>query len=181
MLAIKKHKGNRSKPNALDAQIFRVNVGYIGSILEQEVGLKFLSVEKLGLENIQKSKLTGEELIIDGFHQEEAAIDKMLQSDNAVSFESTGVHPYLQNMLASLRIKYNVKLIKIYAPLGKCYERIKCRDQSLHIPISNSLLKKINESAEKVIFNWDLELDNSKKLTINEIARVGWALIGRVP
>tara|TARA_B110000879_G_C11069656_1_gene470167 strand:- start:674 stop:829 length:156 start_codon:yes stop_codon:yes gene_type:complete len=27
---------------------------YIGSILEQEVGLKFLSVEKLGLKNVQK-------------------------------------------------------------------------------------------------------------------------------
>ena len=149
---------------------------YIGSILEQEVGLKFLSVEKLGLENIQESKLTGDELIIDGFHQEEDAIDKMLQRDNAVSFESTGVHPYLQNMLANLRIKFNVKLIKIYTPLTKCYERIKCRDQSLHIPISVELLKIINESAEKVVFNWDLELDNSEKLTINQIASVGLAL-----
>ena len=150
---------------------------YIGSILEKEVGLKFLSVEKLGLENIRKSKLTGDKLIIDSFHQEEAAIDEILQSDNAVSFESTGVHPYLQNILASLRIKYNVKLIKIYTPLGRCYERIKCRDRSLHIPISDGLLKKINESSAKVIFKWDLELDNSEKLTVAEIARVGRTLL----
>ena len=150
---------------------------YIGSIWEKEVGLTFLSVEKLGLENIQKSKLTGDELIIDGFHQEEAAIDKILQSNNAVSFESTGVHPYLLNILANLRNKYNVKLIKIYTPLGECYERIKCRDQRLHIPISDSLLKKINQRAEKVIFNWDLELDNSEKLTVAEITRVGRALV----
>ena len=149
----------------------------IGSILEKEMGLKFLSVEKLGLENIRASKLTGDELIIESFHQEEAAIDNILQGDNAVSFESTGVHPYLLNMLARLRTKYNVKLIKIYAPLEACYERIKCRDQDLHIPISDSLLKKINERAAKVIFNWDLELDNSKKLTIAEIARVGSLLL----
>ena len=83
---------------------------YIGSLLEKEIGLKFLSVEKLGLENIPKSKLIGNERIKESFRQEEAAIDEILQYHNAVSFESTGVHPWLQNILASLRTKYNVKL-----------------------------------------------------------------------
>lgn len=36
---------------------------YIGSLLEIEIGLKFLSVEKLGLGNIPKSKRKGEKLI----------------------------------------------------------------------------------------------------------------------
>jgi shikimate kinase len=142
---------------------------YIGSVLEKEIGLKFLSVEKLGLENIPKSKLSGEELIREGFHQEEAAIDKILQSCNAVSFESTGAHPYLQNILANLRTKYEVKLIKIDTPLEKCYERIKRRNASLHIPVSDESLKCINEAAIKASFDWDLEIDNSEKLTINEI------------
>jgi hypothetical protein len=87
------------------------------------------------------------------------------------------VHPYLQNILARLRMKYNVKLIKIYTPLEQCYERIKCRDPNLHISISDNLLKKINESAAKVIFNWDLKLDNSVKLTVAEIVRIGRALV----
>ncbi len=142
---------------------------YIGSILEKEIGLKFLPVEKLGLENIQKSKLTGEELIKEGFHQEESAIDEILKSNNAVSFESTGVHPYLQNILSSLRTKYNVRLIKIYTPLEKCYERIKHRDQSLQLPVSDDLLKRINEGAANVIFKWDLEIDNSAELDIKDI------------
>ena len=142
---------------------------YIGSLLEKESGLKFLSVEKLGLENIPKSKLIGNERIKESFHQEEAAIDEILQYHNAVSFESTGVHPYLQNILASLRTKYNVKLVKIYTPLETCYERIKHRDPNTQIPVSDDLLKDINEKAANVIFNWDIELDNSEKLTIKEI------------
>ena len=142
---------------------------YIGSILEKEIGIKFLPVEKLGLENIKKSRLTGDELIKEGFHQEEAAIDEIFQNNNAVSFESTGVHPYLQNILSNLRAKYNVKLIKIYTPLEKCYERIKYRDQSLQIPVSDELLKRINEGAVNVAFNWDLEIDNSAELNIKEI------------
>ncbi len=143
---------------------------YIGSLLESQFDIKFLSVEKLGLENIPKSKLTGDELIKEGFQHEEAAIDEILKNQNSVSFESTGAHPYLQNILSSLRTKYNVKLVRIYAPLEICYERIKQRNPSLQIPVSDELLKSINENAEKVTFVWDLELDNSEKLSVKEIA-----------
>lgn len=144
---------------------------YIGSLLEKEIGLKFLSVEKLGLANIPKSKLKGEKLIQEGFHQEEAAIDEILKTHNAVSFESTGVHPYLHNVLVRLRGKFNVKLIRIYAPLEICYERVKSRDQNAHIHVSDELLKKINDNAVRANFDWDLELDNSDKLTALEIVR----------
>ncbi len=144
---------------------------YIGSLLEKEIGLKFLSVEKLGLANIPKSKLKGEKLIQEGFHQEEAAIDEILKIHNAVSFESTGAHPYLHSVLARLRGKFNVKLIRIYAPLEICYERVKSRDQNAHIYVSEVLLKKINENAVRATFDWDLELDNSDKLTALEIVR----------
>ena len=128
-----------------------------------------MPVEKLGLENINKSKLTGEELIKEGFDQEKAAIDEILKIHNAVSFESTGVHPYLHNILSNLKAKYNVKLIKIYTPLEKCYERIKSRDQSQQLPVSECLLKQINEAAVNASFNWDLEIDNSTKLIANEL------------
>ena len=142
---------------------------FIGSTLEKEIGLKFLPVEKLGLENIKKSKLTGDDLIIEGFDQEEAAIDEILKTHNAVSFESTGVHPYLHNILSNLKAKYKVKFIKIYTPLEKCYERIKSRDQSQQLPVSESLLKQINEAALNASFNWDLEFDNTEKMAIEDI------------
>ena len=92
-------------------------------------------------------------------------MDEILKSHDAVSFESTGVHPYLHNILSSLRTKYNVKLIRIYTPLEKCYERIKNRDQSQQLPVSENLLKEINEATVKASFNWDLEIDNSIDLS----------------
>jgi len=52
-------------------------------------------------------------------------------------------------------------LIRIYAPLKICYERVKSRDQNAHIPISDELLKKFNDNASRATFDWDLELDNS--------------------
>ncbi|KFF58325.1 hypothetical protein JF66_19375, partial [Cryobacterium sp. MLB-32] len=51
---------------------------HIGNLLERAFGIAFLSVEKLGLGNIPKSKLTGIDLLKEGFHQEEAEIDRIL-------------------------------------------------------------------------------------------------------
>ena len=92
-----------------------------------------------------------------------------LKTHHAVSFESTGVHPYLQKILSNLEAKYIVKFIKIQMPLKICYERINHRDESQQLPVSESLLKQINEAAENAVFNWDLVLNNTEKMTIDDI------------
>lgn len=142
---------------------------FTGQLLEQELGIKFLNVERIGLENIAKSKLTGLQLIIETFDLEEIAMDQILMKNPNVSFESTGAHEYFYIFLDRLRTKYNVKLIRIFTPLEICSERIKQRDSSVHIPVSDEMIQIINEKAARVELSWDLVLDNSNQASKEQI------------
>jgi len=142
---------------------------HVGTIVEKHLGIRFLNVDKLGLENIPKSKLLGEELIEEGFHFEEAKIAEILQTEDSVVFESTGAHAYFFVVLSRLRARYTVKLIRISAPLNKCCERINHRDKAQNIPVSSELIQSINERSVKVQLPWDLELDNSVNLSESAI------------
>lgn len=142
---------------------------HIGQLLQKECGLYFLNVEKLGIQNIPKSKLSGDELIQEGFHFEEAEIDRILLTEDHISFENTGAHPYFYVVLNRLHAKYEIHLIKIFSPLNKCMLRIKSRDASAHIPVSDELIQSINLRAEKVELDWRLILDNSNQLKDTEI------------
>lgn len=143
---------------------------HVGMVIEKYFGIPFLNVDKLGLENIPKSKLLGEDLIKEGFHFEEAKIAEILQTKDSVAFETTGSHAYFFVVLDRLRSNYAVKLIRVFAPFDKCHERMANRDQTKNIPVSSELIQSINERALKVRLPWDLELDNS--VDISEIAVV---------
>jgi shikimate kinase len=145
---------------------------YIGSLLEKETGLKFLSVEKLGLENTKRSKLTGYEREKESFHEEEAEIDRILARENAMSFEATGSSDYFLTVLGRLRSRYEVKLVRIVSPLDACYRRIKQRDAKAHLPVSEEMIKRINEKAAKVDLDWDLTIDNSGQPAGEQIVAV---------
>ncbi|MBB5641134.1 hypothetical protein [Cryobacterium roopkundense] len=142
---------------------------HIGTLLERAFDITFLSVEKLGLANIPQSTLTGRELLQEGFHQEEVEIDRILAGTDAMSCESTGAAEYFYVVLERLRSKYDVKLLRIYSPLETCYQRVHDRDQTAHIPVSEQLLRSINEQAATVDLNWDLQIDNSRPLPEWEI------------
>ena len=143
---------------------------HVGTVLEKHFGIPFLNVDTLGLENIPKSQLLGEDLIKEGFHCEEAKITEILQTEDSVAFEATGSHAYFFVVLNRLRSSYAIKLIRVFAPLYKCRERIVNRDQTKNIPVSKELIQSINERALKVQLPWDLELDNS--VDISEVAIV---------
>ncbi len=142
---------------------------HIGALLEKEIGLKFLSVEKLGLENSKRSKLTGYERVKESFHEEEEEIDRILAQEDAMTFEATGSSEYFFTVLERLRSKYNVKLIRIFSPLAACYRRIKQRDANAHLPVSEEMIKTINEKASKVALDWALTIDNSDQPPAEQI------------
>lgn len=134
---------------------------HIGTILEQEPGLKFLRVEPLALSYIEQFGLPEGGLKRDGFDLEEAAIHEIMATDDAVIFEATGSSIYFPSVLENLGGLYTVKLVRIYCPLDICFDRVKKRDIAGHHFVSDEKIRVINEKAAGMIFDWALEIDNS--------------------
>ena len=61
-----------------------------------------------------------------------------------------------------------MKLIKIETTFKTCLKRVKSRDASNHIPISDDFIEQINLEASKVDLKFDTVVDNEKS-TDNEI------------
>ncbi|MBI5510409.1 MAG: shikimate kinase [Deltaproteobacteria bacterium] len=135
---------------------------FIGTLAGKELGLPFLRVEPIFLENIRGSRLTGDALDAEGYAKVGVAVDAALCTESGLVIESTGAATAFPGFLETLRSKYEVLLVAIRAPLAVCLARVRGRDQSAHIPVSDDRVGEINDRAARVELPWDLEIDNSQ-------------------
>ncbi len=142
---------------------------YIGNLLEQELGIKFLRVEQLLLKHIEKNGLSNKKLTRDGFDIEEKALADALIIEDTVIFEATGSSIYMPSVLENLAKNYELKLIKISCPLNICFERVKNRSQQHQFKVEDEIVRQINKKAAKVVLDWDLVIDNSEPATKQNI------------
>lgn len=134
-----------------------------GSVLEKHLNVKFLRIEPIFLEMLrQEPGLTGIPMEQRGFQIVLEKLDELAQSHSTLCIESTGTAHTFPELLATLRQSFRVFLIRVKAPLRTCIERVRTRDTSAHIPVSDHRLNEINERALLVDLSWDLEIDNSE-------------------
>jgi len=139
---------------------------YIGTLIQKEFGIKFLRVEDIWM-NLKQNRFT-DEYETEGFRSVEHEIDKQLIDSDQITIESIGTTESFQSFLNSLHSKYKLKLIKIEASPDTCLERIKSRNASLHVPVSDYTIEKINQEALGVDLEFDLVIDNESSYE-NEI------------
>jgi predicted ABC-type ATPase len=133
---------------------------FVGALAEAELGVRFLRVEPIFLEHQRTSALAGAARDADGYAKVRVAIDDVLRREPRVVVESTGASPAFAPFLAALRSAYDVRLVAIRAPPDRCLERVRTRDASGHIPVSDDRVAEINARAAGVELPWDLEIDN---------------------
>jgi len=139
---------------------------YVGSLLQEKLNIKFFRVENVWL-SLKSERLTNE-YILEGFGLVEREIDKLLLNKNRIIIESTGTTDYFSTFINKLETKYDLKIVKIQTSPELCLQRIKSRDSSNHVPISDDIVKKINQDALKINLKYDLIIDNEKS-TDNKI------------
>jgi shikimate kinase len=133
---------------------------YIGSRIEQLTGVKFLRVEPLWLQLAE-----GE----DGWGRVEREIDKLFHQHDKVIIESLGAGDGFNRMYATLKDKYEVKLVKVETNLDECLRRVQSRDSADHIPASDDKVREYNRIAASVDHPWDGILDNNGPATDEDI------------
>jgi len=139
---------------------------YIGNLIQGNLGIKFFCVEDVW-RTLKSERLT-DEYIREGFRLVEKAIDNLLSGSDQVIIESTGTTEYFNYFLKRLKSKYDLKLIKIETTFKTCLKRVKSRDASIHLPVSDDIIEQINLEASKVDLKFDTIIENERS-TDNEI------------
>ncbi|HEY9816669.1 MAG TPA: AAA family ATPase [Candidatus Obscuribacterales bacterium] len=145
---------------------------FIGTALESHLKIKFLNIESIFLDLLrQKPDLNGIAMEHQGFQLVLDQLDKLALIHPTLCIESTGTAQTFSDLMATIRQHFRVVLVRVYAPLETCLERVKARDAAIHLPVSEARLRQINAYAAAVTAPWDVELDNSAFLPETAIAQ----------
>ena len=147
---------------------------HIGTLVQQELGIVFIRIEDLWVK--LKEERFSNEYLRKGFSQVEKEINNKFKETNTLIVESTAASTEFHNLLSRLKANYEVKLIQIIAPLDLCLERIKKRDQSIHIAVSEAQIEEINRISSSADLPFDLTIKNDKT-TDDEIIKKFSSLI----
>lgn len=132
----------------------------IGALLEERLGLRFVRVEPLFLALREALGPGHPDFERRGFEAVRERLTAELARADTVCFESTGASKHLAWVLAELRRLATVLVVQVVAERGQCIQRILQRDASIHIPVSDDEVERVNALAFQVDLPWAARVDN---------------------
>ncbi len=133
---------------------------FIGSFIQERFGIRFLRVEDWAKAIKKSREVTDEVYLAEVFDCIETGVRKALLSSDHVVFESTGLTDHFDRMLASFRNDCKVTTIGISANSALCLQRVRSRNSSIHIAVSDDMVLQINEKVEKKDIETDFQIVN---------------------
>lgn len=150
----------------------------IGTLLEERLGLRFVRTEPIFLSVRKALGAQNPDYERHGFQAVLARMYEELTAVDTLCFESTGASASFPWLVAELGKRADVLPVRVLAEPAQCLERIHGRDASLHIPLGDDQVTRINELALRVTAPWALELDNSGAFDADVVVRQMGALLG---
>ena len=135
---------------------------YIGNIVRELYGITFIRVEDIALKIKQNRAVDDESYHKDVFAQIESHIRSVIVNNPIIIFESLGLTPHFDNMLENLKGDFRVICINVKVSPELCLERIKNRDKSIQIDISDEEILKINSLILEKNMLCDYEIENNE-------------------
>lgn len=90
-----------------------------------------------------------------------ARVAQELPLHASICIESTGASTDFPGFLEALGRMADVILVQVRAELPQCLDRVRSRDRSIHIPVSDDQVDRINARAAEVRLPWAAAIDNS--------------------
>lgn len=147
---------------------------FIGSLMDKEFGINFIRVEDWAKKIKKDRDVDNQAYLKQVFEEIEKGIRESLVDKDKIVFESTGLTEYFDQMIQSLKRDFQVTTIGVYADSTICLERVKSRDQDIHINVSDDQVQMINHKVRERNFETDFSIINenkSEKELINEIGK----------
>jgi shikimate kinase len=126
---------------------------HIGMLVSQHTNIHFVGVEPIWLQ-----LAPGE----DGWQKVATAIEDDFRTHKYVMIESLGAGEDFQNFYRLLAARYAIKMIRVYADIDTCLERVRARSRTDHIAVSDEKVAEYNRIAAGVTYDWALEIDNNQ-------------------
>lgn len=150
----------------------------IGQLLALELGVRFLRVEPLFLQVRSALGPAHPDYERRGFEAVVSALVDALAGHDTVCLESTGASEHLPWLLSEIRKVARLHLVRVRASPAQCLDRIRGRDASLHIPVSDDQVGRINALAAAVDLPWSAEIENGGPFDGRGIVEQVRALLG---
>ncbi len=135
---------------------------FIGTLVDRRLQIPFLRVEDIALQVKKERQYHDVDYIQEVFQSIEQAVREKLKTVEEVIFESTGLTDAFDQMLLRLQGDYRVVLIQVKTELEECLRRVKTRDQSIHVNVSDEHVRAINLQAASKNLNFAGVLDNNQ-------------------
>jgi shikimate kinase len=134
---------------------------HIGRILERSLGVLFFHVEPLWMDYYAECKAAGRQPSIpEGITKVHPRIADALRTHQHVCVETTGASPEILNGLLSLKHSSKTLVVRVFAPLEVCLERIAARDQTHQIPMDAESIRKVYALSTSAALEPELTLEN---------------------
>lgn len=145
---------------------------HIGMDLARMFGADFLRVEKIWQDmSPDKMEFDSPAFMAEGIRRTLIAVSERLRGNDTVILESSGAFDQFPDYLAALRGMGRVCLVSVRAPIDQCLARIKTRDQSLHVPVPEDEIIKLNRRSESANMDWDLIITNHPFISSDKLRR----------
>ena len=149
---------------------------FIGTLINKYFRIKFIRVEDWVKIVKGNREIDDEAYIKEVFQVVEKGVRQELLNHDSIVFESTGLSDYFDKMHSSLLADFKVKSIRIIAQDNLCLKRVRTRDQSIHIDVSDDQVKKINKQVKEKGILTDYSISNNDKTDLELIDEL-WKII----
>lgn len=147
----------------------------IGTLFQKHFSIPFARVEDWVMKIERGSQGLNDDYTRKVFETIQSGIHDLLQQQSSIVFESTGLTPHFDTMLADLRSRYKVVMIQVLTDPELCLQRVKKRDPSMHLEFSDKEIQNINHRVLQKSLTCDYVIDNNQKSIRElevEIARI---------
>jgi shikimate kinase len=141
----------------------------IGKLLEDRLGIPFIRVEPVYLQVRNTLGAAHPDLEREGFRSILLCLTQALDQHETICFETTGASSQTPWLLSELARRAEVLLVQVKADPAQCLERIHGRDASVHIPVSDDDIERINAAAAQVQYPWAAVIDNRGALDSRKV------------
>ncbi len=153
----------------------------IGRMIESSFNAHFLDVERIAIRVLRSMGGIIDETYARRAFEEITYAIRALETDHAaIIIETTGASDETICFLDRLTSRYEVCLIKVGASAETCAERVRTRNQSKQISVSDDLIRTMHARSEALTLSWDIEIDNDRDCTVDEIESLVWPHIRAV-